>query len=281
MPVPFAPSASAWLPPRGLTVLALATSLAAQVVRAEDAGVPKSDNQWIVTVGGWGDLEPKFEGARRHEFGWRGLIDYRSSGSREWLNLPNDGFDFAFFETNDFRIGPVGNWRWARDVDSIPRGFRHFGSIDLSVEAGVFAEYWPSNYLRTRIEVREAFIGADGLIADLSADWVWRPTWRWTLTVGPRLSLADAAFMHSYYSVNAQQALARGLPAYSADPGARSAGAGITVKYKITEQLATMGFVEAQRLIGSAAESPLIDGRGTPNQISVGLGLSYSFAVNW
>ena len=242
--------------------------------------IPKQSG-WIVTVGGFGDLEPTFEGARRHSLGFHPIIDYRALGSREWLNLPNDGFDFALIEAQDFRAGPVVNGRWQRDVSSLVRGFRHVGSIDLSAETGVFAEWWPAEFLRARIELREAVFGARGMIADLSADWVWRPAKQWTLSAGPRLSLADSAFMRSYYSVDTQQAISSGLPVYSAPAGVRSTGGGSMLKYKWSENVSTMAFVEYQRLATSAAESPLIDDRGSPNQLTFGLGLSYSFVVGW
>jgi MipA family protein len=51
------------------------------------------------------------------------------------------------------------------------------------------------------------------------------------------------------------------------------------VKYKWSESLATMMFVEYQRLGNTAAESPLIDDRGSPNQLTAGLGMSISFVV--
>jgi len=234
---------------------------------------------WVVTLGGYGDLEPKFEGARHQGLWFHPIIDYRDVGSREWLSLPNDGFDFPLIVTEGFRAGPVVNGRWERDVSSLVRGFRRVRSIDLSAEAGVFAEWWPVEYLRTRVEVRDAVFGARGIVADLSTDGVWRPGDRWTLSAGPRLSLADAAFMQSYYSVDTAQSIRSGLPVYSAPAGIRSFGAGSLAKYKWSESISTMAFVEYQRLWTAAAESPLIDDRGSPNQLTVGVGMSFTFVV--
>src|SRR5262249_31523220 len=104
----------------------------------------QSDAGWIITLGGYGDLEPKFEGARHHTFWFHPIIDVRAVGSREWLSLPNDGFDFPLILTDSFRAGPVVNGRWERDVSSLVRGFRHVSTIELSAEAGVFAEWWPA-----------------------------------------------------------------------------------------------------------------------------------------
>jgi outer membrane scaffolding protein for murein synthesis (MipA/OmpV family) len=85
--------------------------------------------------------------------------------------------------------------------------------------------------------------------------------------------------MRSYYSVDANQSLTSGLPTYSAPAGVRPFGVGSMAKYKLSESVATMLFFEYQRLGNIAAESPLIDERGSPNQLTVGVGLSYSFVV--
>jgi len=255
---------------------------AAPVARAQQSPwvtETQSGAGWIITLGGYDDLEPKFEGARHHTFWFHPIIDYRTVGSREWLSLPNDGFDFPLIVTDSFRAGPVVNGRWERDVSSLERGFRHVGAINLSAEAGVFAEWWPAGFMRTRVEARDAVFGAHGVVADLSADAVWRPEDRWTLTAGPRLSVADRAFMRTYYSIDEEQSITSGLPTYSAPPGVRSYGAGSMVKYKWSDALATMMFVEYQRLGNTAAESPLIDERGSPNQLTAGVGMSVSFVV--
>ena len=246
----------------------------------ESTGQDKPD-LWNVTIGSWAVLEPKFEGARHNSFAGRPILNVRKEGSRDWLVLPNDGFDFELFETDNFRAGPVANWHWQRDVGgSAPRGFRHIGSVDLSVEAGAFAEFWPSNYLRTRVEMRHSVIGGKGIVADLTADGVWRPRPDLVLTAGPRISVADSDFMHAYYTIGpAQQNAAFNLPAYDAKAGLRSVGAGSMIKYNWTEQWATMSFIEFQRLAGSAGDSPVITSHGTRDQVSVGVGLSYSFSV--
>lgn len=234
---------------------------------------------YIVTIGGFADLEPRFEGARHSRWGFQPVFDVRKEGSREWLNLPRDGVDIALWETDNFRAGPVASGRWERDVGSLVRGFRHVGVVNLSIEAGGFVEYWPSNLLRTRLEVRDAVVGAAGVISDASADIVLRPDRQWTITGGPRLSLADATFMRSYYSVSPQQSVTSGLPAYTARPGVRSGGAGSMLKYKWSDEISSMAFVEYQRIAASAFESPLISQRGTPNQTIVGIGMSFSFVT--
>lgn len=253
-----------------------------QRLSAEDAPGSKPDI-WLVTVGSWAVFEPRFEGSSHFSTNARPIFNIRKEGSREWLVLPNDGFDFELIETDNFRAGPVGNWHWQRHIGSgtglSPRGFKRIGSVDLSLEAGGFAEYWPTNAFRTRAELRHSVIGGKGMIADLTADAVWRATPALLFTAGPRISIADSDFMRAYYAVDAAQSAALNLPAYAAKAGLRSMGAGTMGKYTWTENWATMTFVEYQRLSGDAGDSPVISTHGTRDQISVGAGVSYTFSV--
>src|SRR5262249_10165593 len=146
---------------------------------AGDAESAAESSPLLITLGSYGVYAPRFEGSRHHDLTPWPIISWRQQGSKEWLDLPTACLDDAVIETDDFRAGPVGYWRWQRDTSTIlPRGFARLGhgrsSVDLSLEGGAFAEYWPKDWLRTRIEVREAFVGAKGLVANLSADFVWR-----------------------------------------------------------------------------------------------------------
>lgn len=247
-----------------------------------DTVTAKPDSGFIVTLGGYGMLQPKFEGAKHDELAFRPIFGIRKPTDRVWLDLPNDGLEYEFIETDNFRAGAVGNIRYQRDTSALgPRGFKKVGKVDLSVEAGGFAEYWPSQMLRTRVEVRDAVIGADGVIADFSADAVVKPMARWTLTAGPRISFADKSFMQSYYGVTATEAANIGIAPYKASAGLRSYGVGSSARYQITDDMTALAFVEYQKLSGVAGESTLIDNRGSTDQVTVGLGLKYSFRVDW
>jgi MipA family protein len=241
---------------------------------------------WIVTLGGYATVEPKAEGSKTYHPTPRIIFNVRRSDEREWLQLPNDSFEYELIETDNFRAGPVVNGRWGNVGPATDRGARRVGwgdsALAVSLEAGAFAEYWPTEWLRTRVEVRAAALGGSGVVAELASDLVWRPDKSLTFNAGPRLSAADGAFMTTYYGVNAQQAAAAHTASFTADAGLRSYGFGGGFKYKFTPRLAGLGFVEYQRLAGSAGHSPVVQSSvGTANQLSVGLGLSYDFHLDW
>jgi len=63
---------------------------------------------WILDIGGYGLIEPVYEGSRNYTFGFRPQIDADRAGDRAWLTFPNDAVSYALFETGNFRTGPAG-----------------------------------------------------------------------------------------------------------------------------------------------------------------------------
>lgn len=243
--------------------------------------IASASSDWVVTLGAWGNISPEFSGSNHYDLGGSPIIDFHRVGDKEWLSLPNDGIDYELFSTNNFRAGPVGQIRWdfgnTRD-----RGLKEIGNtgVDLSLEIGAFVEYWPAEWLRTRLEARNAVYGAEGWVFDLSSDVVWHPTTQWTVAAGPRLSIADSDYMNAYYGLNTAQAASAHLSKYEASAGVRSAGAGLYGEYQWNEHLSTMASFEYERLVGSAGDSPLVSEAGSPDQFTVSFGAKYRFVWN-
>ena len=86
--------------------------------------------------------------------------------------------------------------------------------------------------------------------------------------------------MNSYYGINSEQSQSLQLPKYEASAGVRSTGAGLYAEYKWSAQLSTMASFEYERLVGSAADSPLVREDGSPDQFTFALGAKYQFVWN-
>lgn len=261
----------------GLTITAAAYPQMCIAQEATQKTQTASSTDWVVSIGGWGGFSPKYQGSDDYVFGGTPTFDVHQMGSK-WLDLPKDGLDYGLFETENFRAGPVANLSWGFGTAN-QRGLKEIGAtgIDLSAELGAFAEYWPADFWRTRLEARNAVYGAEGWVFDLSSDFVWRPDAAWTFTIGPRLSLADADYMNAYFGIDSQQAQSSGLPHYQAAGGLHSYGAGIFAQYKWNEQFSTMASLEYERLAGSAEDSPLVSANGSLDQFTFQIGAKYSF----
>jgi outer membrane protein len=259
---------------RGFTGIVVLTGLVALAPCA--LAEPAASSDWTVTLGVEGRAMPKYEGANDSMVRPFPLFDVRRVGTPERFHSPRDGASIGILESGRFIAGPTFKVRFGRDEGS-SSALRGLGDIDWTVEAGAFAEYWPTDWLRGRVEVRQGIGGNHGVISDLMADLVFPVTTQLTLSGGPRMTLATAAATSPYFSITPAQSAASGLPVYDAGGGVRSYGAGIQARYRWSPVWATHVFVEYERLAGDAANAPLVVRYGSRDQIQVGIGATYSF----
>ena len=247
-------------------------------LRAPAPAAAGAASDWTVTIGaepGWG---PSYVGSDRNRFGAKPVFSVRRANVPRGFTSPRDGFGFSLFDQGNFRVGPVGQIRMPR-YEGDDADLRGLGKVDFVFEAGVFAEMWWAPWLRTRGELRHGIGGHHGLIGDLNADVVLPVTRQLTFSAGPRMRFASSAALSPYFGVTPVQSINSGLPLYSAKGGVHAWGAGAQLRYDWTRQFATYAFVEYDRLVGSAADSPLVRQRGSHNQTYVGLGVTYSFDI--
>jgi len=98
-------------------------------------------------------------------------------------------------------------------------------------------------------------------------------------SVGAELftSWASDDFMTEQFAISNADAARSGLPRFRADDGFKDAGLRVAVNYRFTDNWSTTLFSQYMRLLGDAADSPIVDDRGNENQFFAGLTLNYSF----
>jgi outer membrane protein len=233
-------------------------------------------SDWTITLGVEGRVLPSYEGSGDSMLRPFPLFDVRRAGKPANFRSPRDGFSFGILDYGRFIVGPTTKVRFARNEGS-DTSLRGLGDVGWAFEAGAFAEYWPTDWLRTRVELRQGFGAHHGLVSDITADLVVPVAPRLTLSAGPRMTLVTSAYTGPYFSITPRQSLASGLPVYNAQGGFHSAGAGLQARYEWSPQWATHMFVEYERLTGDAAYAPLVVQYGRRDQIQLGLGATYSF----
>ena len=240
---------------------------------------PASPYDWTVTLGAEGREEPLFQGSSRERLRPYPIFAVRRYGAPEPFRGPRDGLDVAVIDQGNYQIGPVGQLVYSqRDKADLP-SVRSLGNVPWAAEVGVFAQYWWVPWLRSRIEVRQGFNGHHGIVSDITTDAVVPVSLQWTLSAGPRLTLATTPAVNPYFSITPIQALVSGLPVYDAKGGIRSYGAGAQARYLWTAQLATRVFIEYERLTGDVSGSPLVTQRGSPDQVTIGFGVTQAFDI--
>ncbi|MFA6268176.1 MAG: MipA/OmpV family protein [Pseudolabrys sp.] len=269
------------MPPSSLCNVKTAAAcllLISAAIAPAGAGEATATSDWTLTIGVEGRVLPRFEGSQNEILRPIPVFRVRRAGTPEQFRSARDGAGVAVINTPQFKFGPAFKVKLPRkESDDI--ALRGLGDIDWTLEAGGFAEFWPVDWLRTRLEIRQGFGGHHGVVGDLSADVVLPVTERLTLSGGPRLTAASAEATSPYYSIDATQSVASGLPVYSAGGGLRSYGAGIQASYALAPGWRSYWFLEYERLAGQTADSPLVTQRGTADQIQVGIGLTRSFNV--
>ena len=202
------------------------------------------------------------------------MLEVRRAGTPRKFSSPRDGVSFGLLDSRRFQAGPTVKVRFPRK-ESSDNDLRVLGDVDWTLEAGAFVEYWPADWLRGRVELRQGIGGHHGLVSDLMADVVVPVTPQLTLSGGPRLTLASASATAPYFSITPAQSAGSGLPVYAASGGLRSLGAGAQAPYEWSKAWATPIFIEYERLAGAAGNSPPVSTRGTRDQVQAGLGVTY------
>ncbi|MDW6024089.1 MipA/OmpV family protein [Mesorhizobium sp. BAC0120] len=231
---------------------------------------------WYLEVGATGFTAPKFDGDDSYKFALSPIISLGKAGNEARFSSRNDGISLGLIDTGNFRAGPVGRIVLSRDSGDSD-DLEGLDPIEVGVEVGGFAEFYPTDWLRLRGELRRGFNAHDGVVGDINIDAFRDVTPEVRLSGGPRLSFASAEYFDAYYGVDAAEATASGLSPYSPGGGLKSYGVGGAVDWKTTEKLTTSLFAEYSRLTGPAADSSLVRERGSPNQYLLGVSATYRF----
>ena len=150
-----------------------------------------------------------------------------------------------------------------------------------ALEPGLFGELWAvADTVRLRGEIRYGVNGYHGVVGNLSADYVAR-VGKWTLSAGPRVAVAGKDYMDTYFGVTSADAAANSrVTAYAPDAGVKSVGLAAAATYKWNDQFSTTVRGGYDRLVGSAADSPIVRNIGSRDQFSVGATASYTFDIS-
>ena len=263
-------------------VLAITLASAAPAFAQERS----AEDGWGLIVGAGALTSPTYEGDDSSRLSILPNIQV-SYGDRFFASV-QDGVGYRALNDDSLRAGPILRVKFSRDEN----GDQPFaingddtadliglGDVDTSLEAGGFIDY-EIGPITFNAEARKAFTGHDGFVADLGVKWSGRdflfgPPIIWS--VGPRARLVDDTYNSAYFSVNAAQSAASGLPQFDAGGGLHSYGLGATAIIPLNDAWTAVVVAGYDRLEGDAADNPLVQLRGSEDQASIGVFLSYRF----
>lgn len=238
------------------------------------------DAAFIGTLGFLGGVAPDYPGSDDYEFvpapylrlEYRDLLFVR--GTRAGANLLRLG---SRRDGLGLRAGPVVRFDRGRDDDE-NAAIDELDDVDPGAEAGAFVEL---GYLFTalKLEARQEVAGGHGgLVVEVEADASLPLTPRLRVDLGVGAAWADDDFMGAYFGIDPEEAPLAGFPAFDPDPGVKSASARLGASYFLTDHWLLRLQTAYGRLLGDAADSPIVADAGSPNQFYAGLGAAYRFA---
>jgi outer membrane protein len=252
-----------------LLLIGIALLPAWSAAYAQEAG----DTRVRVTVGA--DFRPQYPGADKDKLGPLFDVSIAHGTNLFKFKAPDDSAGLALVSTKQFTFGVAGNFvgaRRDRDVGA------PVGRVPATIEAGVYAGYRFGGSLRIRGEILKGIGGHNGLRGQVGVDRIWRDGDRYVFSLGPRLLIADSRYERAYFGVTPTAALATGLPAYRPHGGVYGIAATSGLSFELSPHWGLFSYARYERLIGDAGKSPLVQRFGSRNQVSAGLGLSYTFS---
>lgn len=218
-------------------------------------------------------LSPAWPGADTYRVG--PYMDFTRTRERQFeFEAPDQSFGPPLIHSSNFAIGPafgVVRKRSAADIGAdLPK-------VGFSIEAGAFAQVYVTPELRVRVDGRKGITGHKGWIGEISADYIARQGDDWQFSIGPRVTLGDAKYMRAYFGVTPAAAVTSGLSAYNPRSGVQSLGVTASYHRMLNKNWGIAVFGRYDRLVGDAADSPVVRQLGSRTQPSGGVGLTYTF----
>jgi outer membrane protein len=248
----------------------------AAVLISSSPAFAQDDNDLRVRVGLGAQMEPEFIGSDDLEVGPLWDLDIARGDKPFRFEAPDDNVGIRLLNKNGFSAGPTANIEGSRKNKDVGAPV---GKVDTTIEVGGFAEYLASDNVRLRADLRKGVNGHDGLIGSLGADAIWRDGDRYVFSIGPRVLFSDSRYQRAYFGVDSAAAAASGLPAYRPGSGIHALAATSGLSYQFSPRFGMFGYARYERLVGDAAKSPIVREFGSRNQMSAGIGLSYTFTV--
>lgn len=232
---------------------------------------------WVTTVGARLRVKPPYEGADRYIVSPHPTLTIRRANRPYRFVPPDGGSTIGLLDRDWITAGPVLRLRYRRDDKN---EFTGLNPIGIAAEPGAFVDLWPTPWLRGHFEVRHGISGHHGWVGDAGADLVYNAD-RWSASIGPRIGFGDTNYMDTYFGVSQLEADRSPVidRAYSPKGGLRYTGATMAGAYRISPRWRATADVTYNRLASKPLGSPVVRTVGAGHQVSLGLGISYSFGA--
>lgn len=173
-----------------------------------------------------------------------------------------------------FSFGPSFALVGERETPDDP-ALEGLNSIERAYELGAKARY-RQGPVSAYAAMRRGFEGHEGLTGEVGMDYRTDLSDRVSLTSGVELGFANSDFTNTYFGVSPEEAAVSGYSEYDAGGGLNSAAIKFQASYAVTEKTAVLGEVSYGKLLGDAADSPIVQEEWQPS-LKLGVVRRFSF----
>ena len=229
-----------------------------------------------MSVGAGPLVTPDFLGARTYR-----VLPIPALDIRQGENFAVSGLQasYTLLRSRGLTGGANARLRFGQKESNNRVALRGLGGVGAAAEVGGFLDYGAGPW-STRLTVAQDLAGGHGgVVGDLSASYATSLSRTAAgpvmLRAGPSLTIASKRFNTAYFGVDGSQSVRSGLAAYSPGGGVESTGVSATVIAPLSRRVTLIALGGYSRLLAAAADSPRVQLRGSADQVTAGLFLTY------
>jgi len=244
---------------------------------AEDKDPSEPDRlfeDWEFKLGAGVMYAPDYEGSDDYEAGFMPNVEIIWN---DRVSLSFDGLMVDAVQTENLTLGLGVGMTGGRDA-SDNDALKGLGDVDNSVAGVLYGSYqWEMLEFGAGFE-QDLGNGHEGALLGLEANLILPVIEdKFMIMVGPDMTWASDDYMQSYFGISSTQAGNSAYSKYDAGSGVKDVGLHAMAEYKITNAVSLNMITQYTKLVGDAADSPIVKDKGDENQFFTGLMLNYSF----
>ncbi len=241
--------------------------------KADKAAKAYQRQPFKLVIGGGAFAAPTYLGGSKYEIGPMPIVDVNW---RDIVWLRGRTLGLNLYKNKWVTLGPVIRVDTGRD-SSDSTNIKGMHDINPTAEVGGFvegkykkvslrlaayqdvAQGHGGTVVRTRLQYSTRFLIAFHLQANVFANW------------------ASSPYMDSYFSVTPDDASKTKFTTYKAKAGFRDVGSSLALTFSFAEHWGVVVRGRYARLVGDAADSPIVKEGGSANQYFLGAGIFYRY----